>query len=528
MSAPVPYTWQSNCLTAIELTAAGGGTDFLAAVTFSSGKTFLALLYAQRSLAAGRYDIVAVLAPSTEIESYWISEAAKFGLTFATLSTATEDAHGLVFTYQLLSGSGLKTLKELCETRRVLVIADEIHHGGMGRPWGDAVRRATQKAAFRLGLTGTAFRTDDAEIPILRYSGTVGVPHFEYSYGEALHDGVVAPVFFRWLNGSVTFDGETVSLDESATLSPDRCSKLLTAATSAGSQFSRELLAGAHSELMNCWATDKTVKGLVIDQDIETATTSYEFLTLTLKARAVLVVSSEPGAHARLEAFKTDDNLWCVSVGMVNEGVNITRLKVLAYLSNDKTELAFSQAKGRLTRLVEDRADQRVLMHLPKLAAFETFAAGIEKSRNHELGKSSGPGAPLRRFCAQCGEPSPASASRCEHCGHEFPKRATPRDGAVVMDSDGFPDGLTFNGQHFSETEIDTVIGLFCRDDADVAELRREGRVVWSGRHLDTLTWMAKRDAITLGEMFLSVAAKRKGDPFEVPADARYAGTLHG
>ena len=39
----------------------------------------------------------------------------------------------------MLAGAGADVLAELCASKRVLVIGDEIHRGGMGNPWGDAI-----------------------------------------------------------------------------------------------------------------------------------------------------------------------------------------------------------------------------------------------------------------------------------------------------------------------------------------------------------------------------------------------------
>jgi superfamily II DNA or RNA helicase len=528
------HPWQRECLAAIDITIASGGTDFLAAITPSGGKTILGLSIAHRTLTARTADLVVVLAPSIEIQNYWISEAAKFSdphggggcMTFA--SSIKDGAHGVVFTYQALAGAGAALLADLCAAKRVFVIADEIHHGGMGKPWGDAVRRATEKAVFRLGLSGTPFRTDDAEIPILRYSGAVGFPHYEHSYGDALDDDVVAPVFFRWINGSVAFAAsETVSFDESAQLSDNENARLLTTATKAGSEFSHELLAGAHSELMNCLATDWSVAGLVIAQDILAAKSIYKYLTQTLKVSASLVVSTSPGSHDRLEEFKTNGIQWLVSVGMVSEGVNIPRLKVLAYLSNDKTELAFVQAVGRLTRLMPGRDDQRVLVYSPKLASFERYAALIETARNHVIGLACEPGAPALRYCSKCGEPSPAGSSVCGHCGHLFPTQSTEA-GAVVLSTNGFQDGLTLSGYHFTEANMDDVVSLYCSTLTHVAELHQEGRAGWCGRHLKTLADMARREGVTLDEKLRNItqALKAKGVTlYDVPDHARYAAT---
>jgi hypothetical protein len=299
-------------------------------------------------------------------------------------------------------------------------------------------------------------------------------------------------------------------------------------ATSAGSEFARELLTGAHSELMNCRKADKAAAGLVISQDILAAEAAYQHLTQVLKARTVLVVSTEFDAHARLKAFTVSDDQWLVSVAMVSEGVNIPRLKVLAYLSNYTTELSFDQAVGRITRVMPGRADQRVLVHLPKFAPFEKYASVIEIARNHVIKRKSGssslsePREPLQRFCSQCGESSPKASLTCESCGHEFPTRSVGT-GAVVLSSSGFQDGLTLNGHHYREEQIDAVITHFCRTATDLAELRRTGRTVWSGWRLDTLAELARVEGVTLDEKILKAAGSVVSQ--EVPNDARYAGT---
>ena len=101
--------WQRECLAAINLTAESRGTDFLAAVTPSGGKTILGLEYARHALKAGEIDVVAVLVPSINVQDYWISEAAKLRMTFA--STMAEDALGVVLTYQTLAGEGAAVLE---------------------------------------------------------------------------------------------------------------------------------------------------------------------------------------------------------------------------------------------------------------------------------------------------------------------------------------------------------------------------------------------------------------------------------
>ena len=83
------------------------------------------------------------------------------------------------------------------------VILDEIHHAGDEQAWGASLRAAFDRAARRLALSGTPFRSDTRAIPFVRYVGDEAEPDFEYGYGDALRDGrVVRPVYFPRLNPS--------------------------------------------------------------------------------------------------------------------------------------------------------------------------------------------------------------------------------------------------------------------------------------------------------------------------------------
>src|SRR5690625_7399042 len=88
------------------------------------------------------------------------------------------------------------------EAAKTLVILDEVHHGGDALSWGESIREAFEPAERRLSLTGTPFRSDDAQIPFVDYvdDGT-GVlrsrADYTYGYGPALRDYVVRPEIGR-------------------------------------------------------------------------------------------------------------------------------------------------------------------------------------------------------------------------------------------------------------------------------------------------------------------------------------------
>jgi hypothetical protein len=69
--------------------------------------------------------------------------------------------HGIVVTYAQVASHPARH-RVRTESRRTLVIFDEIHHGGDAKSWGDSIREVFGDATRRLALTGTPFRSDDA------------------------------------------------------------------------------------------------------------------------------------------------------------------------------------------------------------------------------------------------------------------------------------------------------------------------------------------------------------------------------
>src|SRR5699024_4145056 len=118
------------------------------------------------------------------------------------------------------------------EAAKTLVILDEVHHGGDALSWGEAIREAFEPAERRLSLTGTPFRSDDAQIPFVDYVDVgTGVlrsrADYTYGYGPALRDYVLSPVMFmaysrhmRWQTSTVEVMeaqlGEAATKDKSA------------------------------------------------------------------------------------------------------------------------------------------------------------------------------------------------------------------------------------------------------------------------------------------------------------------------
>ncbi|WP_187290764.1 DEAD/DEAH box helicase [Marinobacter sp. BSs20148] len=71
---------------------------------------------------------------------------------------------------------------------------------------------------------------------------------------------------------------------------------------------------------------------------------------LALGELAVMVTHKTPESQKIISDFKTSDDLWIISVGMISEGTDIPRLQVCCHLSRIRTELHFRQVLGRILR----------------------------------------------------------------------------------------------------------------------------------------------------------------------------------
>ena len=143
--------------------------------------------------------------------------------------------------------------------------------------------------------------------------------------------------------------------------------------------------------------------GLVIAHSIEMAEYMVELLERLEGERPMLVHSNMPNPNSKIKAFRNTNKRWLVSVAMVSEGVDIKRLRVLAYLPNALTELAFRQAVGRVVRTAGPDDDTRAYVVMPSFETFDRYARRVEE----EMPPS------------QRGQNQPPRSKRCGACAHE-------------------------------------------------------------------------------------------------------------
>lgn len=468
--------WQHALLRMAAEIVGLGGTKLLADVCPAAGKTRAGTALALSMMDYDLADLVIILAPTIDITKGWQRTFAEVGIsiarigelpTFKKLRRARRT--GIVMTYQALASSGtlVAQLRKLCESRRTVVILDEIHHSGEGKAWGESTSQAFVAAVLRVGLSATMFRHDDVPIPLLDYRGRVGIPHFAYTYGEALRDKIVRAVVFRWFGGAAIpsrmasdgfsplwdFADPRLSIHDRRELLRETLSgntDLVQAMIDEASQFAAEI---REKHLPNAGV-------LHIRSRVEDARSGFGYTQDGLGESSVLATSSDESVEQPIDAYRHGDMLHLHSVGQIKEGVDLPRLMVLVYMTSTRTQLAFAQAIGRVLRIHGGATGGYETAHVvcyfdPQLVK---FAERIERETTHVLESDRKRGAP--RELAEVGR---------EHADERTPAAASSSKALIGPAADEiYGVGFTANGLTADEeTYADTLAKLHASDLPD-------------------------------------------------------------
>jgi len=409
-----------------------------------AGKSLAQTLAAKVLYAEGYIDFVVLCVPSTNLKDQMKDDAAKVGLILDNKKITEFADYGLVVSYQQLGHRSRKTgeldnakaLAKICQTKRVMVCADEMHHIGEKANWGEGFKTAFQGSVVRLMTSGTPFRSDKAKIPWVRYINKkidLSPPHaYSYGYGKsqwntkysALNDKVVRDVSIVPWDGKVEFDvvekedGVVIARDTYKlrlsdnidelypdVLDPDTGKKLIdnvklrktlkrkrrqaviecgTERHPHGTEYVRNVLIAANKQLNECRRAHPWAGGLIICDNISHAQNVAKALEYHTGEKAVVVTSEDGKSNRAITEFRkntTADRVkWIVSVNKISEGVDIKHLRVGVYLTVIQAPLRWTQILGRVLR-TEDSLDWDL-----QTAYFYQYEDGIEYVGEDEYG----------------------------------------------------------------------------------------------------------------------------------------------
>jgi len=379
--------------------------DFLVTATPGAGKTTFALTLAARLLSRREVARVVVVCPTDHLRLQWADAADAMGIVLDpgltnAVGPVRAGTQGYVTTYAQVAGKPMLHAAR-ATALKTLVILDEVHHAGDGLSWGEAAEEAFGRAARRLCLTGTPFRTKaDERIPFVRYEedsfegdngergvGLVSRADYTYGYKEALADSVVRPVVFaaytgtsRWRNSA----GEVVaaSLSEAGTRSVEM--QAWRTALDPKGQWVPHVIAAMDDRITHLRESGMPdAAGLILASDQDDAREYAKIVRRVTGKAPELILSDDPKASKKIERFATGSARIAVCVRMISEGVDVPRAAVLAWMTSYRTPLFFAQAVGRVVRA--RGAHESATVFLPAVRPLLSLAASMEEQRNHVM-----------------------------------------------------------------------------------------------------------------------------------------------
>lgn len=375
--------WQRE---AFESWSSARSEDALIVATPGAGKTRFATRLAHALLTEGEVRRVLAVVPREHLKSQLAAAMAGAGIAldarFDNAAAApAADMHGAVVTYQQLAFAP-KVYRELCRVP-ALVILDEIHHAGDQATWGAALREAFSHARYRVGMSGTPFRSDGTPIPFVSYHRGESQAQYAYDYTQALRDGVCRPLVFPLQGGYaewVSADGEVVqaSFETALRSRVQQSERLRTALTQEN--WLGDVIDKAHAKLAELRSTTHPeAGGLAVAMNQDHARFIADLMRRRIGISPAIVVSDEDGASKKIGAFARSRDPWIVAVHMISEGVDIPRLRVGMFASNVNTEMYFRQFCGRFVRTQRAAGKQHAFVYLPDDTRLRELASRVTR-----------------------------------------------------------------------------------------------------------------------------------------------------
>jgi hypothetical protein len=239
------------------------------------------------------------------------------------------------------------------------------------------------------------------------------------------------------------------------------------------SAASKTLLEEAHQRLKklrsgNYKYRDANAGGLVICENKAAAISAAYLLKGITGVKPRVITSDSEEANDQISEFRDSDEEWVVTVKMISEGVDIKRLRVIAYLSNVMSELFLAQVMGRITRWRDDISQEEqtayfyAMAYPPLLDKLRLIDGKVLTQASAPLPKPTIPALPVEctpltkkqgmqdiKGCDHINEPT---HSACWHCG--APLKTLRRKTVDITASEIERSGTMWKGKYAEEAYV--------------------------------------------------------------------------
>jgi superfamily II DNA or RNA helicase len=300
---------------------------------------------------------------------------------------------GYVTTYQAIAADPARHLATVSRGRWMIFL-DEPHHCRVDGEWHRAVDPLVQRASLSVFASGTFSRGDGEPIAWIPYGGD-GMPHFEndpsaavirYSRGDAIREGAIVPIEFRYLDGRAEWEDEGGERREADISSGDYSAQALFSALRSGS-YAYELL----DECTVDWVRHRreeypAAKMLVVAHDIEQAQLYQAHLHRHHVDALIATSDDSPAARhaiARVKGRAAPASDVLVCVGMCYEGLSVREATHVCCLTHIRSVPWLEQCFARPNRTAPGK--NRGIIYGPKDQRFLSSIRAIEAEQLQAL-----------------------------------------------------------------------------------------------------------------------------------------------
>jgi superfamily II DNA or RNA helicase len=365
--------YQSEAIDAVELRRGRGERRALVVMATGLGKSKIANHLIANELRRNPYQEVLVLAHMNDLvrqleQSSWTELPKDVSTHLWTDGEKPAYRGGAVFATWQSVAAAMQRGEEGLRSRFGLVIVDEAHHAPS-----EAFSRllADLEPNFLVGLTATPWRGDGKDLRTL-----FGEPAYSCDIVKGMQRGFLAAVDYRMLTDGI--DWEEVS----------RASKQGLAV----SDLNRHLIVperdiGMVETICNKMSEGANPRALAFCRSIEHAE-RLQPLFAARGIRAALMHSKLPREQRfrNLSSFRLGKIDMLISIEMLNEGLDVPDVNLVAFMRVTHSRRIFLQQLGRGLRVSSGKSNVTVLDFV---ADIRRVAAGLELNREAKIGATS-------------------------------------------------------------------------------------------------------------------------------------------